>query len=106
VINHQKIEKCFVRLKQQRKESLKKMGDEESQWKDVWNLYDTDRTGKVKKEEFMDCVRVCTRRYPLSVLQEKCKDYGDTISYETFFDFMMRPYDGPGREDLERQRVW
>lgn len=77
------------------------MGDEESQWKDVWNLYDIDRSGKIKKEEFLDCVRVCTRRYPMSKLQEKCKDYGDAVSYETFFDFMMQPYDGPGPEDLE-----
>ena len=76
------------------------MGDEESQWKDVWNLYDTDRSGKIKKEEFLDCVRVCTRRYPFSVLQEKTKDLGATVSYEAFFDFMMEPYTGPQAEDL------
>lgn len=75
--------------------------DEESQWKDVWNLYDTDRSGKIKKDEFLDCVRVCTRRYPLSVLEAKTKDLGATVSYETFFDFMMQPYTGPNAQDLE-----
>jgi Ca2+-binding EF-hand superfamily protein len=78
------------------------MGDEESRWKDVWNLYDTERTGKVKKEDFLDCVRVCTRRYPLSVLTEKTKALGATVSYEAFFDFMMEPYTGPNAEDLDR----
>lgn len=76
------------------------MGDEESQWKDVWNLYDTDRSGKIKKEEFLDCVRVCTRRYPQSVLDEKTKNLGATVSYEAFFDFMMEPYTGPQAIDL------
>ena len=76
------------------------MGDEESQWKDVWNLYDTERTGKVKKADFLDCVRVCTRRYPISALQEKTKAIADSVSYETFFDFMMEPYTGPTAADL------
>lgn len=76
------------------------MGDEEAKWKDVWNLYDTERTGKIKKEDFLDCVRVCTRRYPMSVLQQKTKDMGAAVSYESFFDFMMEPYTGPNQQDL------
>ena len=77
------------------------MADEESQWKDVWNLYDTERSGKVSKEAFLDCVRICTRRYPMSVLAEKTKSLGTTVSYEAFFDFMCEPYSGPTPEDLD-----
>lgn len=76
------------------------MDDQEAKWKEVWNLYDLDKDGKVTRAEFMAAVRVCGRRYTADQMADKTKNFGEQISYDTFFGFMCDPYTGPSEEDL------
>jgi Ca2+-binding EF-hand superfamily protein len=78
------------------------MEDEsENKWKEVWKLYDLDKDDKVTREEFYAAVRVCGRRYTQEQMTEKTKNFGNTISYDTFFGFMCDPYTGPTPDDLK-----
>jgi Ca2+-binding EF-hand superfamily protein len=74
--------------------------DDEAQWKDVWKLYDLDKDDKVTRADFLSAVRVCGRRYTNDQMNDKTKNFGDIISYDTFFGFMCDPYTGPTPDDL------
>ena len=73
----------------------------ESQWQDVFNIYDADRDGKITKKDFISAVRVLGRRYTNSQMEEKMKAFPDTIHYDHFYGFMCDPYTGPTVEDLQ-----
>lgn len=73
----------------------------EKQWKEVWELFDLDKDGKVNKADFAAAVRVCGRRYTNEQMADKMKNFGDSISYDTYFGFLCDPYTGPTIKDLK-----
>ena len=75
--------------------------ENEHKWKEVWKLYDLDKDDKLSRSDFYACVRVCGRRYPQEQMNDKTKNFGDLISYDTFFGFMCDPYTGPSPDDLK-----
>lgn len=75
--------------------------DSEAQWKEVFGLYDLDKDGKLSKAEFMAAVRVLGRRHTIDQMNDKVKNFGELISYDTFFGFMCDPYTGPTKDDLK-----
>lgn len=77
------------------------MDDHEKKWKDVFNLYDLDKDGKIDKSDFIAAVRVCGHRYTMEQMTEKMKNFGEQVSYDTFFGFLSDPYTGPTAEDLK-----
>ena len=74
--------------------------EDEKKWKEVWNLYDLDKDGKVDKSDFVAAVRVCGHRYTAEQMADKMKNYGDQVSYDTFYGFLCDPYTGPTAADL------
>lgn len=75
--------------------------DSEAQWKEIFNLYDTDKDGKISKTDFMSAVRVLGRRHTVEQMNDKVKNFGELVSYDTFFGFMCDPYTGPTKDDLK-----
>lgn len=76
------------------------LSDKEKQWKDVWSLYDSDKDGKITKGEFMSAVRVLGRRYTQAQMDEKMRNFGNVIDWESYFGFLCDPYTGPTKDDL------
>ena len=74
--------------------------EDEKKWKEVWNLYDLDKDGKVDKSDFVAAVQVCGHRYTAEQMADKMKNYGDQVSYDTFYGFLCDPYTGPTAADL------
>jgi Ca2+-binding EF-hand superfamily protein len=72
----------------------------EAQWKDVFNIYDTDKDGKISKADFISAVRVLGRRYTKTQMDDKMKAFGDPIHWDHFYGFMCDPYTGPTPDDL------
>lgn len=75
---------------------------EESQWQDVWKLYDADKDNLLTKAEFVSALRVLGRRYTKDQLEKvlKAAGSGNTVDYETFVGILGDLYDGPTVDDL------
>ena len=73
----------------------------ESEWKDVWKIYDLDKDGIITKTDFESAIRVLGRRYTVAQMEEKLKKVPAKIDFDTFLEFLHEPYDGPTRENLE-----
>ena len=76
------------------------LSEKEKQWKDVWTLYDSDKDGKITKEEFISAVRVLGHRYTQSQMDAKMCNFGNVIDWESYFGFLCDPYTGPTTDDL------
>eukprot|EP00758_Cryptobia_borreli_P004420 Tbor_TRINITY_DN4361_c0_g3::TRINITY_DN4361_c0_g3_i1::g.7782::m.7782/K02183/CALM; calmodulin len=70
------------------------------EWTDVWNLFDEKKTGMVSKGDFKHIVRSLGRKYTEAEFSDHMKDLGDLIKFDSFVEFMKRPYSGPTEEDL------
>ena len=70
------------------------------EWTDTWNLFDEKKTGAVTKTDFKHIVRSLGRKYTEAEFADLMKDMGDPIRYESFVEFMKRPYSGPTEDDL------
>ena len=80
---------------------MSSLANDEAQWQDVFNIYDSDKDGKITKSEFVSAVRVLGRRYTATQMEDKMKTFGDTIMWDHFYGFMCDPYTGPTPQDLE-----
>lgn len=72
----------------------------QKEWTDTWNLFDEKKTGAVSRTDFKHVVRSLGRKYTEAEFADHMKDMGDPIRYETFVEFMKKPYSGPTEEDL------
>lgn len=70
------------------------------EWTDTWNLFDEKKTGAVSRTDFKHVVRSLGRKYTEAEFADHMKDMGDPIRYETFVEFMKKPYAGPTEDDL------
>ena len=73
----------------------------ESEWKDVWKIYDLDKDGIISKEDFESAIRVLGRRFTVAQMEEKLKKVPARIDFDFFLEFLHEPYDGPTKEQLE-----
>ena len=69
-------------------------------WTDTWNLFDEKKSGSVTKTDFKHIVRSLGRKYTEAEFNDMMKDLGDPIRFESFIEFMKRPYSGPTEDDL------
>lgn len=76
------------------------LSEKEKQWKDVWTLYDSDKDGKITKDEFISAVRVLGHRYTQAQMEEKTRNIGKIVDWESYFGFLCDPYTGPTKDDL------
>jgi len=72
----------------------------QKEWTDTWNLFDEKKTGAVSRTDFKHVVRSLGRKYTEAEFADHMKDMGDPIRYETFVEFMKKPYSGPTEDDL------
>eukprot|EP01061_Rhynchopus_euleeides_P035299 TRINITY_DN59474_c0_g1_i1.p1 TRINITY_DN59474_c0_g1~~TRINITY_DN59474_c0_g1_i1.p1 ORF type:complete len:166 (+),score=54.67 TRINITY_DN59474_c0_g1_i1:117-614(+) len=75
------------------------MGDE-TQWVEIWDLFDSKKAGSVSKTDFLSCVRALGRRYTEKDMNEKTASLGETVTKDQFLAFMREPYTGPTLDDL------
>lgn len=70
------------------------------EWTDTWNLFDERKTGAVSRVDFKHIVRSLGRKYTEAEFADHMKDMGDPVRFESFIEFMKKPYSGPTEEDL------
>jgi len=70
------------------------------EWTDTWNLFDEKKSGAVNKTDFKHIVRSLGRKYTEAEFADLLKDLGDPVRYESFLEFMKKPYTGPTEDDL------
>lgn len=70
------------------------------EWTDTWNLFDEKKSGAVGRVDFKHIVRSLGRKYTEAEFADHMKDMGEPIRFESFVEFMKKPYSGPTEEDL------
>jgi len=73
----------------------------QKEWTDTWNLFDEKKSGAVSRTDFKHIVRSLGRKYTEAEFADHMKDMGDPVPYETFVEFMKKPYSGPTEDDLK-----
>ncbi|CUI13265.1 calmodulin, putative [Bodo saltans] len=78
---------------------------EETQWQEVWKLYDADKDQLLTRQEFMSALRVLGRRYTQEQMEkihfQSCTgNNGNTVDYDTYLGVLGDLYDGPNSDDL------
>eukprot|EP00744_Colponema_vietnamica_P010323 GILI01014604.1.p1 GENE.GILI01014604.1~~GILI01014604.1.p1 ORF type:complete len:156 (-),score=53.42 GILI01014604.1:111-578(-) len=71
------------------------------EWTDTWNLFDERKAGTVSKVDFKHIVRSLGRKYTEAEFADQMKEMGDPIRFDSFVEFMKKPYSGPTEEDLK-----
>jgi Ca2+-binding EF-hand superfamily protein len=70
------------------------------EWTDTWNLFDEKKAGHVSRVDFKHIVRSLGRKYTEAEFADHMKDMGDPVRFESFVEFMKKPYSGPTEDDL------
>lgn len=70
------------------------------EWTDTWNLFDEKKSGAVSRVDFKHIVRSLGRKYTEAEFADHMKDMGEPVRFESFVEFMKKPYSGPTEEDL------
>ena len=73
---------------------------DEVKWVEIWDLFDTKKSGSISKSDFLSCVRALGRRYTQKDMNEKTASLPDPVGKDQFLAFMREPYTGPTVDDL------